>query len=141
MPHSETYVDGVWYPSVTTVMEAEPKPWLEAWREKWGLKAENKKHIAAAIGTEFHRCIEDYFNLGTYKVQPPVRDDNQKAMPTCVARVERMMRAFVEWAQTIDGEITATEQKVISREHRFSGTMDAKGKLTYSSLVRLEEQR
>lgn len=140
MPHVETYIDGVWHPSVTTVMEADPKPWLEAWRKKWGKRADSKKEIAAAIGTEFHRCIEDYFNLGAYKVQPPTRGDSQKAMPTCVPRIERMMKAFVGWAQSIDGEITATEQKIISHEYRYSGTMDAKGKLTYSSIVRLEEQ-
>lgn len=113
MPHVETFVDGVWYPSVSTILAIEEKPWLQAWREKWGEKAERKMKIANAIGTDFHKCVEDYLNHGCYN--------------TSNARMAGMMRSFVKWTYQIDGIIESTELKVVSKTHTYSGTLDAVG--------------
>ncbi len=115
MPHTETFIDGKWYPSVTTVMHAEPKPWLAAWREKWGSLAERKTNLAGKVGTEFHRCVEQYFDTGTF-VSP-------------CERVTGMMESFIDWAVNVNGTIDATELKVISKLHAYSGTLDAVGTL------------
>ena len=39
------------------------------------------------------------------------------------------MRSFKAWAESIDGIIEHTELKVISNRHRYSGTLDAVGKV------------
>jgi hypothetical protein len=133
MPHSETYIDGVWYPSVTTIMSAKPKPWLDAWREKWGALAERKTLIASAIGTEFHRCVEEWLNNGYYLVQPPTVDG--VPMISTVFRVMGMMDSFIAWANSVDGKIDRTELKIISRKHVYSGTLDAVGTLGKKHVV------
>lgn len=40
-----------------------------------------------------------------------------------------MMVSFIDWAESINGEIHLTEYKVISRVHVYSGTLDAVGTL------------
>lgn len=125
MPHSETFIDGVWFPSVTTITGREEKPWLVAWREKWGLLAERKTKIASAVGTEFHRCVDAYLSTGTYSAANAVLDESP--LIGTATRVAGMMKSFVDWAQTVEGEIHETELKVISREHTYSGTLDAVG--------------
>lgn len=120
MPHSETFVDGVWYPSVSTITGSKEKPWLVAWREKWGPLAERKTALANKIGTEFHRCIEEYLEDRCFLVDCSFSYNMQK-------RIEGMMRSWIKWAESIDGEIHHTELKVISRKHYYSGTLDAVG--------------
>src|ERR1700682_3318259 len=120
MSHTETYVDGVWHPSVSTIIGAEPKPWLQAWRDKWGYLAEAKVTAANKIGTEFHRCVEGYLMSGEYRVSPDFSIQMQN-------RIHGMMESFVNWATMVDGDIHETELKVISRQHKYSGTLDAVG--------------
>lgn len=120
MPHTETFVDGIWYPSVSTITGSKEKPWLVAWHEKWGPLAERKTELANKIGTEFHRCIEEYLEDGCFLVDCSFSPNMQK-------RVEGMMKSWIEWAQSVNGEIHETELKVISHEHYYSGTLDAVG--------------
>lgn len=120
MPHTETYIDGVWYPSVSTITGSKEKPWLAVWHEKWGPLAKRKTELANKIGTEFHRCIEEYFDNGCFLVDCSFSPNMQK-------RVEGMMKSWIQWAQSVDGEIHSTELKVISRQHYYSGTLDAVG--------------
>lgn len=123
MPHTECFVDGVWHPSVTTVMGAEPKPWVDAWREKWGALAERKTRLACQIGDEFHRCIEEYLDTGEFIVL----HGGNGLPPSCVSRVAGMVESFIDWAANVEGVVAATELKVISRAHVYSGTLDAVG--------------
>lgn len=133
--HSELYIDGVWYPSVTTITAIKPSPWLDAWKAKWGVLAERKMKIASAIGTEFHRCVEQWLDTGTYSVMSPRVEIRQPTtigymeLPSTMSRVEGMMKSWVNWAATIDGEISDTELQVVSRTHTYSGTLDAVGTL------------
>lgn len=128
MPHTETYIDGVWYPSVTTVMGAEPKPWLDKWHEKWGPLAERKTKIAGQIGDEFHRCVDQYLETGEFAI-------SKDFSTSCSSRVVGMMESFIEWATNIEGIVDATELKVISRLHTYSGTLDAVGTLDGKPIV------
>jgi hypothetical protein len=125
MPHTETYIGGIWYPSVSTIIGSKPKPWLEAWKEEWGVLAERKAKIANAIGTEFHRCVDSWLTTQTYAVLPPAIDGF--VMPSTIPRVEGMMRSFVAWAEETNGIIYDTELKVVSHLYTYSGTLDAVG--------------
>jgi hypothetical protein len=127
MPHTETYIDGVWYPSVTTIMGAKPAPWLDAWKERWGLLALRKTMISSAIGTEFHRCVEEYINTGHYGVMYAKIDG--VILQGTGNRVSGMMESFVKWAKSVDADIHFTEQKIVSRKYVYSGTLDAVGTL------------
>lgn len=127
MPHQELYIDGVWYPSVTTVMAAKPKPWLQAWKDKWGVLAIRKTKIANAVGTEFHRCVESWINTGDCAVVPPAVDGI--TMPSLIPRVLGMLDSWVAWANSVSGTIDHTELRVVSKAHTYSGTLDAVGTL------------
>jgi hypothetical protein len=133
MPHKETYIDGVWHPSVTTIMGAKPMPWLDAWRAKWGILAARKMKIASAIGTEFHRCVESWLDTGSYTTGPATIDGF--AMPTTIARVEGMMQSFVKWAMTIEGTVEHMEMQVISKTYTYSGTLDAVGTFKQKQVI------
>lgn len=124
MPHTETYIDGVWYPSVSTITRTKESPWLTKWQEKWGYLAVRKTELANKIGTEFHRCVEEYLDDGCFLVDCSFSYNMQK-------RIEGMMKSWIQWAESVDGEIQHTELKVISRKHYYAGTLDAVG--TYES--------
>lgn len=120
MPHTETFVDGVWYPSVSTITRTKESPWLITWQEKWGYLAVRKTELANKIGTEFHRCVEEYLDDGCFLVACDFSPNMRK-------RIEGMMKSWIAWAEGIDGEIHHTELKVISRKHFYAGTLDAVG--------------
>lgn len=113
MAHTETYIDGVWYPSVTTIIASKPRPYLDTWRAKWGVWADRKTRAAGSIGTDFHNCVELWL-------------DGKEFAPK-YARVHGMMRSFMGWATDVNGEIHQTELKVVSRAFGYSGTLDAVG--------------
>lgn len=133
MPHQELFIDGVWYPSVTTIMDVKPKPWLDAWRDKWGLLAARKTRIANAIGTEFHRCVEQWLDTGAYSVCAPTLDGIP--MPSTMTRVDGMVKSWVSWAVSIEGEIKHTELQVVSKAYTYSGTLDAVGTLYGNAML------
>lgn len=122
MPHTETFIDGIWYPSVSTIIGSQSKPWLQAWKDKWGERAERKTKIANAIGTAFHACVEQYLNSHDYVVNIP-------EYPSCGPRVYCMMESWIKWAIDVDGVIDHTELKVLSNKYVYSGTLDAVGKI------------
>jgi Domain of unknown function DUF83 len=126
--HTETFIDGVWYPSVTTIIGIAPKPWLDAWRDRWGKRAERKAAIANAIGTAFHGGIEQYLDKGFYVI-------SVEGYPSCNSRVIDMLISWVSWAKSIDGIIDYTEMKVRSRKHIYSGTLDAVGRIGKTLLL------
>ncbi len=123
MPHKETYIEGIWYPSVTTITGSQPKPWVEKWKAKWGILAERKTKMASAIGDEFHRCVESYLLTGSYSVQPAMVEE--RPLFGTNVRIEGMMRSFVKWAESVDGEVITTELQVVNKTYVYSGTLDA----------------
>lgn len=116
--HTETYVDGIWYPSITTIIGAQPHPWLDTWRAKWGSLADRKVKAASDVGTQFHSCVEQYLDTGGYIIP---------STSSYYSRVNGMMQSFIQWAVSVNGEVHATELKVISKLHTFSGTLDGVG--------------
>ena len=109
--HSEFSSEGESWPSVTTILDAQPKPWLERWYCKWGRLADYKTRAASNIGTAFHKCVETNTRL----------PDN--------ARVDKMFNNFVNWADTIGLCIKEKELHVVSDIYHYHGTFDATGTL------------
>lgn len=105
---------------MTTITGSEPKPWIDAWREKWGPLADRKLAIAGAIGSAFHASVDQYLAIGAEMV---VMDE----YISCAPRVRAMLRSFITWAAGVNGTIDATELRVVSRTHTYSGTFDAVG--------------
>lgn len=116
MPHVETYIDGVWFPSVTTILGDRPKPWLEKWREKWGVLAERKTAAANATGTAFHAGAEALV-LGEDVPYPANR------------RLGKMLERFEQWTVDSGFIVKETELHVVSKTHTYAGTFDATGYL------------
>jgi PD-(D/E)XK nuclease superfamily len=126
MVHSETHINGIWFPSVTTILNVKPKPWLDKWKERWGILAIRKMKIAAAVGDEFHKSVERCLN-GVYNINTPSIDG--KEMPSLIPRVEKMMDSWIGWANSVKGVVSGTELKVLSKKYGYSGTLDAVGTL------------
>lgn len=118
MAHQDLFVDGVRYPSVTEILGDAPKPWLDKWRDKWGVLADRKMHAAAGIGTEFHMYAE---LAATHCL--PVHD------VVVSSRIYTMVGNFVDWVQTSGFKAKETELHVVSKAHKYQGTFDATGYL------------
>lgn len=113
MSHSETYIDGVHYPSVTTILGSRPKPWLDEWRDKWGILAERKTAVAKKVGTAFHEGIEGLVW--------------NKLVHAKTQRIHNMLERVVVWLGESGFKPMHTELKVISHKYKYSGTLDAVG--------------
>ena len=58
-----TTPSGIKYPSVTTILGAKEKPYLEAWRQSLGpKKADKETKRCSDRGTAVHKISEDYLN-------------------------------------------------------------------------------
>ncbi len=118
MPHQAFIVDGVEWPSVTAILGASPKPWLDRWRDKWGVLAERKMQAAANVGTVFHGNAEllargllvDYTGPGA-------------------RRVYAMLVQFDRWLVESGFKCKETELHVVSELYKYHGTFDATGYL------------
>lgn len=117
MPHVELNIDGVHIPSVTEVLGSAPKPWLDRWREKWGVLADRKMHAAGRIGTRFHEGVEALVWGRVYSV-----DENNR-------RLYGMLARFEEWREASGFKPEKTELHVVSRLYGYQGTFDATGYL------------
>ena len=76
--------------------------------------ASNKSMTSAGIvGTEVHNLIEDYIHQG---IEPEIHNPE----------IKKSFGKFREWFDAQEGlEIVFTERKVLSRIHKFTGTLDA----------------
>jgi hypothetical protein len=76
--------------------------------------ASNKSMTSAGIvGTEVHNLIEDYIHKG---IAPEIHNPE----------IKKSFGKFKEWFDAQEGlEIVFTERKVLSRIHKFTGTLDA----------------
>ena len=76
--------------------------------------ASNKSMTSAGIvGTEVHNLIEDYIHKG---IEPEIHNPE----------IKKSFGKFKEWFDAQEGlEIVFTERKVLSRIHKFTGTLDA----------------
>lgn len=122
MPHSDTLVNGVKYPSVTEICGIIDKPFLKKWYGKYGTKlCERKMQAAAAVGTEFHDLVSRIVNGVT--VEPKTR------------RLKGMCESFTKWYDGAGFVPEVQEFKVISERYKYAGTLDAIGHFGDGTLV------
>lgn len=112
--HQDTFIGGVWYPSVTTILGCKPMPYLDKWLEKHPVWAPRKVAAANAIGTAFHRGVELLIK--------GLREESTR-------RIRAMLTRWRGWADIVDVCIDHTELRVVSHKHTYSGTLDAVGTL------------
>lgn len=114
MPHQDYIVDGTKYPSVTEILSFRPKPWLQKWKDKWGILADRKVLCATTVGTRFHEGAEA-LSRGFRVAYPSDR------------RLAKMLERYEEWLNTSFFVPLETELHVVSRTYKFHGTFDAIG--------------
>jgi hypothetical protein len=118
--HTEYHIDGAWYPSVTTILSDQPKPWLDAWRERWGRRAEQKTRAATNIGTLFHSGAEK------------VALERHEVVPLPGGRVFNMLVNLDNWLAQAKFEAKEIELHVVSHAYKYAGTFDATGYINNS---------
>lgn len=121
MPHTEHYIDGVWYPSVTTILGGRPKPWLDKWYAENPIWAPRKTACANAIGTKFHLIAEKLAK-------------GENVYESFDRRIMGMLEVFDKWVAHSGVRILESELHVVSKEHKYAGTFDAVGTLPGSRL-------
>lgn len=106
--------EGLFLPSVTTVLATIPNPGLDAWREAVGEeRATEIGRKAAARGTKLHQFCEDYLN----ELNPKLDAFDKFAYNGLVPELDRI-------------EPIAIEEQSYSIKLRVAGTMDCLGYYT-----------
>lgn len=117
MPHSNyTNAQGEVYPSVTEVLGSSPKPWLDKWRQKWGIRAEQKTTAASNVGSSFHLYAE-------------LLTKNVMVDGVVGRRLYKMLENFEAWRIESGFVPRETELHVVSHQYKYAGTLDAIGTL------------
>ena len=111
--------EGVYYPSVTTILSYMPKgKFFENWLKDVGHNADLIARKAAKEGTQVHEAAEDLV-LGK---EVSWMDDYGKAKYSQL--VWEMILKFAECWKQLDGELISSEEFVWSDEHQYAGTAD-----------------
>lgn len=128
-PKKGYWLDGERLPSVTTVLSRFKDSgaliyW--AWNEgREGRDFRETRDQAANAGTAVHEMVQ------SWKSKQPF--DRTKYTPEVIERARGAYEAFLEWAKQTKLEIQQNEVTLISKKHRFGGTLDAtlvQGKLS-----------
>lgn len=117
MPHKDyIHTDGKALPSVTEILNGQPKPWLEKWKLKWGVLAERKTQAANNVGNAFHTRAECYVKGSLFN-------------PLESRRLVGMTNVFLKWVKDTKFIAKETELHVVSDIYGYHGTFDAVGYL------------
>lgn len=104
-------IDGIWYPRVTSIVSIKAKPAL--YRYYAGMPsfkaADTAKERSAAEGTLVHETIEAIVRGNTPDINPLVQPS---------------VEAFLEFRRHHDIEPLKIEERIVSRLHRYAGTID-----------------
>jgi CRISPR/Cas system-associated exonuclease Cas4 (RecB family) len=114
VPHVDTIIDGVKYPSVTEILGCKPKPWLDAWFDKWGVLARRKVICANGIGTKFHLYAERLAK-------------GELVLPPSNRRLRGMLVMLDAWIEGTGFKLKESELHVVSEAYKYAGTFDATG--------------
>ena len=109
-------VNGFWYPRVTSICGIISKPGLENWIASHGSVYAMKKRRKEITewGNAVHEKVEKIL-LG----KMPIIDD----------QIEPSINAFLRWLKKHKVDIDGVEQRVVSKKHSYSGTLDLVGKI------------
>jgi hypothetical protein len=111
--------EGVYYPSVTTILQYMPKnKFFESWLKDVGHSADLIMRRAGKEGTQVHEACEQLI-LGN---EVSWIDDYGKAKYSQI--VWEMILKFHEFWTTYKPELISSEEFVWSDEHKYAGTAD-----------------
>ncbi len=114
--HSNFIVDGIRYPSVTEILGAQPKPWLDMWKAKWGILADRKVQAACNIGDDFDSAVTHRVNGVEYEAT--------------YRRTWKMLLKFIKVFEIPYYFVPEVVQiHVVSNAYKFHGTFDAIGRI------------
>lgn len=120
-PKGGYYIDGEKVPSVTTVIGRFKESgaliyW--AWKEgKEGRTLDEARTKAADAGTAAHEMVQCWKTGETF--------DRTKYPEPVINLAKNAFTAFLEWSKQTKLQISSTEVGLVSKVHRFGGTMDA----------------
>ena len=116
--------EGVYYPSVTTILQYMPKnKFFEMWLKDVGHNADLIMRRAGKEGTQVHEAIETLLDGEELHWM----DDYGNAKYN--EKVWEMINKFVDFWTTHKPELISTEEFVYSDEYRYAGTADLVCKL------------
>ncbi len=109
-------VNGFWYPRVTSICNIVSKPGLENWFASQGSVYAMKKRRKELTewGDLIHETVESIL-LGR--------------MPKIDSKICPSIDAFLEWMKNHKIDVEGIEQRVISKKHYYSGTLDVLAKI------------
>jgi len=109
-------VNGYWYPRVTSICGIISKPGLENWFASHGsvYAMKKKRKELTDWGNLIHETVEKIL-LGK--------------MPEIGPEISPSINAFLDWMKTHKIDIDGVEQRIISKEHTYSGTLDVVAKI------------
>ena len=111
--------EGVYYPSVTTVLQYMPKnKFFDNWLKDVGHNADLIMRKAAEEGTAVHNAVEDL--IAGKEITWMDEFGNAKYNLT----VWQMILKAAEFFQTYKPEVIATEEFTFSDKHEYAGTAD-----------------
>lgn len=111
--------EGVYYPSVTTILQYLPKnKFFENWLKDVGHNAEIIMQKAGKEGTQVHKAVEILVEGGEVSWM----DEYGNAKYSQI--VWEMILKFHEFWTTYKPKLISTEQFVFSDEHKYAGTAD-----------------
>jgi len=109
-------IDGIWYPRVTSILSIKAKPALL--RYYGGMRsfkaADDVKEASAREGTLVHEAVE-----AIARGEHPVI--SEQARPS--------VDAYLEFARNNDIEPLLVEERIVSCQHRYAGTIDMLAKV------------
>lgn len=122
MPTQPYLIDGERVPSVTQILAR----WKEsgglifwAWREgKEGRDFRETRDKAADAGTLAHSMVEADIRGKPWEPAPGTHTE-------VLAQAKHAFAAYLEWKEASKVTITRTEVPLVSKVHRFGGTLDA----------------
>ena len=123
-------VDGKAFPSITTVLGAQPKPGLDAWRKNVGEEAAKwEMNRAARRGKATHTLVENYLNgespstrdvlpLGLFALLKPYlkQIDNVHCLETILYSKKLTVAGQVDCIAEYNGKLSAIDFKTANKE-------------------------
>lgn len=114
-----TDVDGQYYPSATTILEAYPKPYqLMQWMKDVGNKADEIRDAAGRRGSNVHQLTEDY----DHGMECSLLDENGK--PKYSLEEWAMFERYVDFCKNYNPHNLLIEQTFVNGKLGFAGTLD-----------------
>ena len=109
-------IDGIWYPRVTSIASIKAKPALYKFYADLGnfSAAESIKNKSADEGTLIHETIEAILGGKTVAIPHPIKP---------------AIDAFIEFKNNNEIIPMKVEERVVSKNHWYAGTVDVIGKL------------